>query len=48
MNYKLSGKQVVQEEIKLASIMPELSLELLEKERSARTVLEVGNANEQD
>lgn len=48
MNYKISGKQLVQEEIKLASIMPELSIELLEKERTARTVLEVGNANEQD
>jgi hypothetical protein len=48
MNYKLSGKQLVQEEVKLASIMPELNLELLEKERCLKTVLEVGNANQQD
>jgi hypothetical protein len=44
----LSGKQLVQEEIKLASIMPELNLQLLEKERVAKTVLEVGNANQQE
>jgi hypothetical protein len=48
MNYKLSGKQLAQEEIKLASIMPELNLELLERERVARSVLEVGNANQQE
>lgn len=39
MNYKLSGKQLAQEEVKLASIMPELNLELLEKETSVKTVL---------
>lgn len=32
MNNKLTGKQVVQEEVKLSVLLPELNLELLEKE----------------
>jgi hypothetical protein len=40
---RLTGKQIAQEEVRLASLMPEIDLQRLEEEGSQLTVLEVEN-----
>jgi PAS domain S-box-containing protein len=48
MNKRLTGKQVAQEEIRLAVLAPELNMELLEKELEQETLLEVGSSLEEE
>lgn len=48
MNYKINPKQVVQEEVRIGALMPEANLDLLEKEGSIVTVLEVGNMADEE
>ena len=43
MNNKLSSKQVVQEEIRLNALIPEINIELLQKLGVQNTLLSVGN-----
>lgn len=40
---RLTAKQIAQEEVRLAGLMPEMDLQRLEEEGSQLTVLEVGN-----
>ena len=44
VNNKITGKQILQEEVRLASILPELTVDHLETGEEIITFLEVGSS----
>lgn len=47
VNNRITGKQIIQEEIRLASILPEITVDQLEKGEEIITFLEVGSSVEE-
>lgn len=48
MNYRLSGKQIVAEGLRISSLIPEANIDILENEGKQNTILEVGAYKESD
>jgi hypothetical protein len=44
VNNRITGKQILQEEVRLASILPEVTIDQLEKGEEITTFLEVGSS----
>ena len=48
MKNKVTGKQIIQEELKLAAILPEVDLTLIGKEECQNSLLEIGHLTEEE